>query len=51
MLVSIKKEFYSMDTNITNLNNENKNINKGNHEDRTNIEKFENNNKKKMKII
>ncbi|NFE81593.1 chromosome segregation protein SMC, partial [Clostridium sporogenes] len=43
MLVSIKKEFYSMDTNITNLNNENKNINKGNHEDRTNIEKFENN--------
>ncbi|APH16466.1 chromosome segregation protein SMC [Clostridium sporogenes] len=43
MLVSIKKEFYSMDTNITNLNNENKNINKGNHEDRTNIEKFQNN--------
>lgn len=32
-----------MDTNITNLNNENKNINKGNQEDRSNIEKFETN--------
>ncbi|ENK1241927.1 chromosome segregation protein SMC [Clostridium botulinum] len=43
ILVSIKKELYTIDTNITNLNNENKNINKSNHDNKIDIGKFGNN--------